>query len=198
MHAFRFDHRSDVVQDRAGYQRGMRDAKQHGEDAAARTADEDRRTDAERGQDRHHIAELDRDIIVFGVVVVIGVAAAARIDGDDASRLRTAAQERRQFREIGHRPRQAGQADDRELRRGTGSIVAYMQTKPVLRGHEDISARFDRVDVAHSEDRSKQPIDRKRRCGRRDMRPACGGNLEFIAGGAITQEWPKSQYFDEL
>ena len=61
------DHGPDVVEDDAGDRAGPRRAEQHRQDAAARGAEEDRRADLERGDDREHVGELDRKRIVVRI-----------------------------------------------------------------------------------------------------------------------------------
>ena len=65
---FGLDHRPDVMQHGASDRGRMGSSKQHGEQAAARTADKDRRAYAKRRQDCDDIAEFDRDIVIFRIL----------------------------------------------------------------------------------------------------------------------------------
>ncbi len=96
--------------------------------AAARTADEDRGADAERDQDADDVAKLDHAIIVGVVGVVVGMAPAAGIDGDDVPLRRTGGKRRRKFVEIGGG---AGKA-----RAGTPPAIPAMNASHI-RAHAD-------------------------------------------------------------
>jgi hypothetical protein len=68
------------------------------------------------------------------VGVVIGMPAAAGIDGDDVALLRAGGQRRRQFVEIGGGARQPRQADHRAAGRGACAVFANVEPQAVLRG----------------------------------------------------------------
>lgn len=120
-------------------------AKQHGQNAAPRAADENGRADGERNQHADDVGEFDRDIVVFRIAVVLGQTAAAGIDGDDAPPRRTGRQRRREFVEIGHRARDAGQTNHRQARRAARTVFAHMQPQAVLRAHKEAGGRFARA-----------------------------------------------------
>ena len=150
------DHRADIVQHGAGDRGRMRHAHEHGQKPAPRTADEDRRPHAERGQNRRHVGELDREIIVFRIAVVVGLAATAQIDGDDATRQRhIVRQGRRQRVEIAHGARQSRQADDRNAGRGAATVLLHMQAQTVLRGDKEAPAIASAV--RHIKSAPRQP-----------------------------------------
>ena len=80
------DHRSDVVQYDAGDRGRVRHRKVHGEQSAARAADEDSRADRERGEHGDDISELDQKVVILRIAVVFGLAAPARVDRKNAAR----------------------------------------------------------------------------------------------------------------
>ena len=84
--SLRLDHRTDVVEYGAGNCRRPHGGEQHGEDAAARGADENRGQGVERGDDREHVGQFDLEVVMGRVAVVVGLAAAAVIERDDAAR----------------------------------------------------------------------------------------------------------------
>ena len=140
--ALRLNDRTDVVQHDAGDSGRMRRAEQHGQNAAPRAAEENGRADGKRCQHADDVAEFDDEIVVLRIAVVLGSAAAARINGDDAAPGRTGRQRRRQFREIGHRAGDAGETNDRQAGRAARTIFAHMQPQSVLRAHKYARACF--------------------------------------------------------
>ncbi len=85
---------------------------------------------------RHHVAKLDRQIVVFRIAVVVRLAASARIDRNHTSRRRAIRQSRRQRVKIGDGSRQARQADHRQSRRRARTVFSHMQPQAVLRSNE--------------------------------------------------------------
>ena len=81
----------------------MRRPQQHGQDTAARASYEDRGSDAKLEQHADDVAKLGHAIVVGVIEVVIGMAAAAEIDGDHMPLRRTSRQSRSQLVEIGGR-----------------------------------------------------------------------------------------------
>ena len=115
---------------------------------------------AERGQNRRYVGELDREIVVVGIAVVVGLAAPARIDGDDATRQRhIVRQSRRQRGEIAHSARQSRQADDRNPGRSAAAVFLDAQAQPVLRGDKGAAA------IASAARHFKEAPKKSCRCG---------------------------------
>src|SRR5712692_5646665 len=132
--ALRLDHRTDVVEDDAGDRGRPRRRQQHGEDAAARGADEDRGGELERGDDGEHVVQLDLQAVAAGIAVVVGLPAAAIVKGEHAARLdRVARQHLRQLVEILRRAGETRQAEDRQGRREARPMLAHVQSQAVRR-----------------------------------------------------------------
>ena len=88
---------------------------QHRQEPAARRSNEDRPGDAERGQHRDKIGEFDRQAVVCRIGVIVGSAAATRVEGEHAPRsVRIARQPGRQRLEVSAGARKSGQADHRQ------------------------------------------------------------------------------------
>ena len=92
---------ADIVQNDGGNRYRMRRPEQHRQNTAARASHEDCRSDAKLEQHADDVAELGHAIVVGMIGVVIGMAAAAGIDGDHMPLRRTSRQCRRQLVEIG-------------------------------------------------------------------------------------------------
>src|SRR5262249_10129369 len=132
------DYRADIVEHAAGDRGRAGDGEQHGQDAPARGSNECCAPDAERGEDREQVGELDLQIIIRRTTVVLRFAAPAIIQRED-KRLASAQEDGRQVRKIGRGGRQAGQTNDGQSARCAGTVGACVQPQPVLRGDEDAS-----------------------------------------------------------
>ena len=98
--------------------------------------------DAERGQHRDKIGEFDRQAVVRRIGIVIGSAAATRVEGDHAPRsFRIARQPGRQRVEVGAGARESRQTNDRQAGAGSRPIAAYMESEPVLGCDKDACCR---------------------------------------------------------
>ena len=133
----RVDDRADIVEDAAGERRRPHRRKQHGQDPAARRADEHGAGDPERSQHRQHVGQLDLDVVVLRIAVVVGPAAAAGVEGDGAPRRRRVVRERgRERLEVGAGARQPRQAHRRQPRGGARAPFTHEEPQPVRRGDE--------------------------------------------------------------
>ncbi len=133
----RLDYRTDIVEHDAGDHRRPHGCEQHGEDAATRGADKNRRRGIERGDDRKHVGQLDLEVIAGRIAVVFGLAAAAVIERDDTARPGGIARQRIGQRvEIGGGAGEAGQADHWQRGRAAASAAHRMQPQAVGGGDE--------------------------------------------------------------
>ena len=139
---FEVDHGADVVEHAAGDRRRAGHREQHRQEPAARRSNEDRPGDAERGQHRDKIGEFDRQAVVCRIGIVIGSAAATRVEGEHAPRsFRIARKPGRQHVEVGAGARKSGQTDDRQAGAGSRPIAAHMESEPVLGCDKDACCR---------------------------------------------------------
>ena len=126
--ALRVDDRADIVEDAAGERGRPRRGEQHGQDPAARRADEHGAGDPERGQHRQDVGQLDLDIVVRRIAVVIRSAAAAQVERKDAPRRRRVGRERgRECLEVGAGACQPRQAYSRQPGSDTRAPFAHVQ-----------------------------------------------------------------------
>ena len=82
-HALGLGHRTNVVENDAGDRAWIGDAKQHCQNAAAGTADKDRRPNPKLDENADDVTKLDGAIVVGVISIVIGLSAAARVDRHD-------------------------------------------------------------------------------------------------------------------
>ena len=105
------DHRPDIVQDGGADGRRLGGRNEHGDEAAARGADERRVVQAHRGDEVEHVEHLDLDGVVPPIGIEFGEAAAAVVERVDGARHVLASAERdREVVEVAAVAREAGEA----------------------------------------------------------------------------------------
>ena len=137
--AVALDHRPDVVEHRRSHRSGTQDCHDHGDDAAARGADDRGMVNISQCHEIEHINAFDERGIIAPVGVVLRKPAAAVIEAIDGAAMAAGVGERgRQPVEIPGVARQPRQADDRTPRAAWGRVVPDMEPEPVMRGVIDV------------------------------------------------------------
>ena len=133
------DHRADVVEHQGAHGAGAQRGHQHGDQAAARGADDGCVVQALHGHEVQHVVELHQHGVVPPVAVVLGAAAAATVDGVYVAPCLIRTCERgRQVVEVAGVAREPGKAQHRPAHRAGSGIVACIEPQAIAGGEMNV------------------------------------------------------------
>ena len=140
------DHRTDVVEHDAGDCGRPRHRHQHGQEPAARGADEHRRHRIQRREHGERVAKLGRERVVHRIAIMVRQPASAVVERIDAA-LPAVRKRDGQRLEIGFGAGETGKADHGQGARAARPIGPHVQLEAVGRGQEQ--ARRAAVRFSH-------------------------------------------------